>query len=397
MQANPLIHHVIALGTCPYSVDEALGNPELEFDFGCRTEANLPFRIAGALSRCLCRGSYFERALRHRGRAALIDLARAECAAVKIQHAWRSSCREKRETRLILREGRKEYRSDLAGIRERFEFIRFVNEGGYSCLFRVRDRKDAKIKIFRWSDDPIDHPDTPGEFGQWAGAYATIRLVSRKYTPHLVPSSPQIRVKLSGDLTTDDLKTYFFGGELPDTEEKSKKRGFSWGTVERSFTLMPERSGSLESLVWKKAISNAEYTAYRIQFVHATTILDRYACRTHDEKNRNKLYHPLSPEDKLRGQRLQDYDFWLYRIGDDSFYIPKQRYVLEFCDYGRWASSLEHPAAHRSPRQLGGSFRENALRYFGAAPTASASILDMDTGKAAVICRASSSTGLKLH
>ena len=81
--------------------------------------------------------------------------------------------------------------------------------------------------------------------------------------------------------------------------------------------------------------------AQRIQLETTLNMLRKvFGFIEHDQKPKNVFFKRLTEDDFFKGQRLMDFDFWHYRLGNDHFYIPRQEVIVKLGDYDGWSCSL---------------------------------------------------------
>lgn len=102
------------------------------------------------------------------------------------------------------------------------------------------------------------------------------------------------------------------------------------------YTLMERLEGDLAE--HSQRFSKLEWAAFAIQLgcTEAIAVLRVQLC-PRDLKTRNVVWKKLDESDQTAGQKLQDFDYWKYKIGEQEFYIPRLNYLIKFCDYSLWA------------------------------------------------------------
>lgn len=102
------------------------------------------------------------------------------------------------------------------------------------------------------------------------------------------------------------------------------------------YTLMERLEGDLDRHA--PIVSKTYWTAFAIQCAstEALAVL-RMHLTPRDLKGRNIVWKKLDSSDKVRGEKLQDYEYWRYKIGGEDFYIPRLDYLVKFCDYSDWS------------------------------------------------------------
>lgn len=91
---------------------------------------------------------------------------------------------------------------------------------------------------------------------------------------------------------------------------------------------------------WEIVKKTEQIAAFKVQEAATSYLLAKFKIQSIDVHTGNILYKKLDDRDEHRGKKLKNYDFWMYRIEEYTFYIPQPKYLIKFADYDSWKAYL---------------------------------------------------------
>ncbi|MCH9757391.1 MAG: hypothetical protein K0U37_09405 [Gammaproteobacteria bacterium] len=222
-------------------------------------------------------------------------------------------------------------------IQDRFKNLKIIGGGGQGIVLEVLDKKTNTHKAYKVADRGIS----------FSLELILNALIDSGYTPHLTHleecfTSISLPVSLWGYPQNNRnhpeyalVRPVISEQELSDLDEVTRKTIYPSGAAEPpqniNVTLMEILEGDLRRY---------GYTlAQKIQLMSVLNILSVCGVKVEDQKPKNVFFKKLSSEDTFQGECLENFDFWLYRLGEEHFYIPKQEILIKLGDYDPWSCS----------------------------------------------------------
>lgn len=235
------------------------------------------------------------------------------------------------------------YPSDVLS---RFEYRGHLGKGSSGSVFAVFDKKDGKEKAYKYADAL-----------KYDIEIVINEALDKGYTPHLTKIYSIIKLKdAAGLYSLGELGQGVIDKNLPyeiflanfivsaQAYEKFIKSILNASLPEdywvythsdfyaRAITLMEKIDGDLRKRHTQKTLAD------KIQLASACFIMDQvFNTLIEDHEDYNIFYKILTDSDTFQGKKLIDFDYWLYKIGNDAFYIPKPDYILKLGDYDDWS------------------------------------------------------------
>jgi len=208
--------------------------------------------------------------------------------------------------------------------------------------YDTQDKFDEAIKEYHISQKIVDYylhqyerlvipvfaeeclTTEPMTFPDAAGSYKTVTFPAGSYICENSAFSEYLVGLLAGAFYEKGMSINFI-------------HTFSFATCKKrdsthNYTFMQRIDGSINKLFPMN--DPVDENAVAIQVLHAIATYQTLKISHNDLHFGNIMFERITPATMWKGERLVDYDFFEYIIGETSIYIPRTRILVKIADFG---------------------------------------------------------------